>query len=183
MGTKGRDVCLWLFFTLIVACLLFSGIARIVIFAVALLMAMGILYYYTWYLPGAIKRSRNMGLSMIVLIPLNALLARLLLQLDGERMSFRGAYEVHIKNGEKYALGDYLKLFTSDLETARRTLPGSVFIWETSAPLPLFVRRLVRQGSADGSAFLKNGGWPVPRFPFTELELKKGRVKHGAIIA
>jgi hypothetical protein len=183
MGTKGRDICLWLFFTLIMACLLINGIARIFIFAVALLMAMGIMYYYTRYLPGAIKRSRNMGLSMIVLLPLNALLARLLLQLDGERLSFRGAYEVHIKKGKKPALGDYLKLFTSDLEIVRRACPGSVFIWETSAPLPLFVRRLVRQGSADGSAFLKNGGWPVPRFPFTELELKKGRVKHGAIIS
>ncbi len=144
MGTKGRDSCLWLFFTLIVACLLFNGLARIVIFAVALLMALGILYYYTRYLPGATKRSRNMGLNMIVLLPLNALLARLLLQLDGARMSFRGAYEVHIKKGEKHTLDDYLKLFTSDLEIVRRTFPGSVFMWETSAPLPLLVRRLVR---------------------------------------
>jgi hypothetical protein len=183
MGTKGRNSCLWLFFILIMACLLINGIARIFIFAVALLMAMGIMYYYTRYLPGAIKRSRNMGLSMIVLLPLNALLARLLLQLDGERLSFRGAYEVHIKKGEKHALGDYLKLFTSDLEIVRKTCPGSVFLWESSAPLPLFVRRLIGKGSIDGSAFLKNGEWPVPRFPFTELELKKGRVKHGAIIS
>jgi hypothetical protein len=183
MGTKGRDICLWLFFALIMACLLANGAIRIPIFAMALLMALGILHYYTRYLPNAIKSSRNMGLNMIVLLPLNTFLARALLQLDGERISFCGAYEVHIRKGEKHALGDYLRLFTLDLEIARMASPGSVFVWETSAPLPLFVRRLVRQGSADGSAFLKRGGWPLPKFPFTETDLQSGRVKHGAIIA
>ena len=183
MGTKGRDICLWMFFTLIMSCLLTNGIARTVIFALALLMAMGILYYYTWYLSSAVRRSRDLGLRLAILLPVNAFWAKLLLRLAMERMNFRGAYEVHIKKGGKYALCDYLSLFTSDLEIARRTFPGSVFMWETSAPLPLFVRRLVRQGSVNGSAFLKSGGWPVPRFPFTELDLKKGRVKRGAIIA
>jgi hypothetical protein len=183
MGTKGRDICLWLFFTLIIACLAINGLARTVIFTVDLMVATGILYYYTRYLPGAIKRSRNMGLTMVALLPLNTLLARLLLKLDGERMRFRGAYEVHIKKGERHVLGAYLKLLASDLQIVRKSCPGSVLIWETPAPLPLFVRRLIRQGSADGSAFLKNGKWPMPSFPFTGMELKKGRVKRGAIVA
>ena len=124
--------------------------------------------------------AESLGLRLAVLLPVNARWAGMLLRLDGEKMDFREAYEVHLGK-ERHALGGYLKLFTSDLEIAQRTFPGAVFMWETSAPLPLFVRRLVRQGSADGSAFLKNGGWRAPRFPFTGTDLKKGRVKHGAI--
>jgi hypothetical protein len=149
----------------------------------ALLTAVGVLYYYVWHLPGAIRRSRELGLRLVVLLPINASWAKLLLRMDGERMGFHGAYEVHIRKGGQNFLGDYLKLFTSDLGVARRVFPGALFMWESSIPLPLLVRRLVRQGSADGSAFLKNGGWPVPGFPFTETDLKRGRVKHGAIIA
>jgi hypothetical protein len=183
MGTKGRDALLWMFFTLIAACLLTGGIVRVVIFAAALLTAVCILYYYAWYLPFAVRRSRELGLRLAVLLPVNTFWAKLLLQIDRQRMNFHSAYEVHIGKGGQHALGDYLKLFTSDLEIARKAFPGAVFMWEASAPLPLFVRRLVRQGSVDGSAFIKSGGWPMPRFPFTETDLKSSRVKHGAIIA
>jgi hypothetical protein len=98
-------------------------------------------------------------------------------------MTCRTAYEVHIKQGSPTTLGVYLSQLAADLEIARQCFPGAIFMWETSAPLPLFVRRLIRHGSGRGSAFLKSGGWRVPSFPFTETELKKGRVKHGAIIA
>jgi hypothetical protein len=181
MGTKGRDVCLWLFFLLVL--IAFARGVAVYATPLAMFCLAFYLYYNLLYLPGAIKRSRKMGLNMAVLLPLNTLWARMLLWLDGDRMNFRGAYEVHIRQGEKHALGEYLKYFTSDLEIAQRTFPGAVFMWETSAPLPLFVRRLIRQGSIDGSAFLKSSGWPVPRFPFTGTDMKKGRVKHGAIIA
>ncbi len=182
MGTKGRDTCLWLFFALMFTMPL-HGRAKVVIFAVLLLLALSFLYHCVWYLPGAVRKSREMGLRMVVLLPVNPGWVRVLLRLDGERMRrFRGAYEVHIKS-DKQNLGDFLQALASDLDIAAKTFPGTLFMWETSAPLPLFVRRLVRQGSADGSAFLKNGGWPLPGFPFTVRHLKKGRAKHGAIIA
>ncbi len=181
MGTKGRDACLWLFFFLTPVTFI-KGMGREAAIMAMICLA-PYLYYQLLYLPGAARRSREMGLKMTVLLPLNVSWARLLFWLDGERMDFHGAYEVHLNKGEKYALGDYLKLFTSDLEIARRTFPGAAFMWETSAPLPLFVRRLVRQGSTDGSAFLKKGRWRAPGFPFTGTDLKRGRVRHGAIVS
>ena len=167
MGTKGRDACLWLYFMLALVFIFAGTSGRRIVLLLMLGNAACLLHYWRWYLPIAARNSGEMGLKIAVLLPLNGRWAGLLLRLDQERMDFHGAYEVHIKKGERHALGEYLKYCASDLEIAQRRFPGAVFMWETSAPLPLFVRRLVRQGSADGSAFLKNGGWPVPRFPFT----------------
>ena len=82
----------------------------------------------------------------------------------------------------KQGAGGYSKRFGSDLGIAAKTFPGALFLWETSAPLPLAIRRMIRQGSS-GTAFLKQGGWPVTRFPGTGRDMKRGRVRHGAIIA
>jgi hypothetical protein len=179
MGTKGRDICLW-FMCFLTLVSFVKGIGREAVLLAMFCLAL-YLYYNLLYLPSAVRRSREIGLKMTILLPLNGRWARLLFWLNRERMDFHGAYEVHIKNGEKYVLIEYLRYFTSDLEIARRTFPGAVFMWESSTPLPLLVRRLVRQGSTDGSAFLKNGGWRVPRFLFTGMDLKRGRVRHGAI--
>lgn len=158
------------------------GLARTVIFAVLLLLAFSFLYHCAWYLPGAVRRSRKLGLRMVVLLPVNPCWVRVLLRLDGERMRyFRGAYEVHIKSG-KQNLGDFLQALSSDLGIAAKTFPGALFLWETSAPLPLAIRRMIRQGSS-GTAFLKQGGWPVTRFPCTGRDMRKSHMRHGAIIA
>jgi hypothetical protein len=180
MGTKGRDVGLWAFFVLVVVSMFVRGVVWRAVFMAMFCLAALFTYYCCWYLPGAVRRSRCMGLEMTVLLPLNALWARLLLG-KNIRAGYKEAFEVHLI-GQKHVLGDYLKLFTDDLELARKTFPGAVFMWESSVPLPLFVRKLIRQGSRDGSAFLQEGGWPVLSFPFTERDLRKGRVKRGAII-
>jgi hypothetical protein len=181
MGTKGRDACLWLFFALIFSIPL-HGLAKAVIAVVLLLLALSFLYHCAWYLPGAVRKSRELGLRMVVLLPVNPFWARMLLRLDRESLdSFRGAYEVHLKSG-KQDLGDFLQALASDLGIAAKTFPGALFLWETSAPLPLAIRRMIRQGSSR-TAFLKQGGWPVRRFPGTGRDMRKGRVRHGAIIA
>jgi hypothetical protein len=182
MGTKGRDICLWLYFALVFSSILASGTARTAIFAAVLLPAASFVYYCAWYHPKALRKSKELGMNAVVLLPMNTFWAKLLLYLDGERMEcFSGAYEVHIK-GCKQNMGDYLKKLSSDLDVAANTFPGALFMWETSAPLPLMIRRMIRQGSS-GTAFLKKGKWPVPGFPFTGRHLKKGHVKHGAIIS
>ena len=181
MGTKGRDACLWLFFSLAFACVLAKGPARYVVLTAMLCAAALILRYYSWYLPRNISKGRDIGLIMVVLLPVAPSWARILLRLDGERMEyFSDAYEVHIRSG-KQSLGGYLQKLASDLEIVAVSFPGALFMWETSAPLPLSIRRMIRQGSP-GTAFLKKGGWPIPRFPLTERDLKQGRVKHGAIL-
>jgi hypothetical protein len=180
MGTKGRDALLWLFFALMLASILIHTVAK-TFFVAALPEAAFFLHYCAREHPKAVRKSRNMGMRMVVLLPVQAFWARLLLHLDGERMGrFCVAYEVHIKS-EKRNLGEHLQILASDLEIAARMFPGALFIWETSAPLPLSIRRMIRQGSP-GAAFLKRGRWPVPRIPFTGRDLSEGHVKHGAII-
>ena len=150
MGTKGRDACLWMFFLLAPVSVFIRGAAWRAVLVAMLCLAALFLYYCCWYSPGAVRRSRIMGLNMTVLLPLNIFWARLLLG-KNMRAGFKQAYEVHIL-GPGGELGDFLRLFTADLELAQKTFPGAVFLWESSAPLPLFVRRLIRQGSVSGSA-------------------------------
>ena len=181
MGTKGRDACLWIFFALFPISVFLRGAVWYAALGVMVCLALSFLYYCRRYLPGAAGMSRGLGLNITVLLPLNPLWARLLIGRN-IRGGFGRAFEVHVR-GEKRELGQYLQLFTADLESARNSFPGAIFLWESSTPLPLLVRRLIRRGSLDGSAFLQDGGWPVPRFPFTERDLQKGRVKRGAIIS
>ncbi len=181
MGTKGRDACLWMFFALFLIPVFLRGAAWYAALTMLICLALSFLYYCCWYLPGAVSMSRGLGLNIAVLLPLNPLWARLLIGRNIQ-VGFGRAFEVHV-GSEKRELGQYLQLFTADLESAQNRFPGAIFLWESSTPLPLLVRRLVRQGSLDGSAFLKDGGWLVPRFPFTERELQKGRVKRGAIVS
>lgn len=180
MGTKGRDACLWAFFLLFLSSVFLRGAAHYAALIGMLCLTAMYMDYCIRYLPGARRMSRGMGLRIAVLLPLHTVWARLLFR-RGLKAGFTGAYEVHL-SGERHALGDYLKLFASDLEIAQRTFPGTVFMWESSAPLPLFVRRLIRQNSIEGKAFLEDGGWWVPSFPFTERDLRKGRLRRGAII-
>jgi ABC-type polysaccharide transport system permease subunit len=170
-----------MFFLLAPVSALIRGAAWRAVLMAMLCLAALFLYYCCWYSPGAVRRSRIMGLNMTVLLPLNIFWARLLLG-KNMRAGFKKAYEVHIF-GQGRELSDFMRLFTVDIELAQKTFPGAVFLWESTAPLPLLVRRLIRQGSVKGSAFLKDGGWPVPRFPLTERDLQKGRIKRGAIIA
>jgi hypothetical protein len=181
MGTKGRDACLWMFFALFLITFFLRGAARYAALILMIFLALSFLYYCCWYLPSAVRMSRDLGLNIAVLLPLNPLWARLLIGRNIQG-GFGRAFEVHVRS-EKRELGQYLQLFTADLGRAQNRFPGAIFLWESSTPLPLFVRRLIRLGSLDGSAFLKDGGWPVPRFPFTERELQKGRVKRGAIVS
>jgi hypothetical protein len=170
-----------MFFALFLISVFLRGAAWYAVFGVMICLALSFLYYCCWYVPAAVSTSRGLGLNITVLLPLNPLWARLLIERNIQG-GFSKAFEVHVKS-EKRELGQYLQLFTADLERAQNGFPGAIFLWESSTPLPLLVRRLIRQGSLDGSAFLEDGGWLVPRFPFTERELKKGRVRRGAIVS
>ena len=181
MGTKGRDACLWLFFMAFLAVVTAKGEARPAFLAVMIGLALLYLYYCAWYQPRAQRKCKGMGMEITLLLPVNICWSRLLLG-SSLKTGFSKAFEVHVAEG-RLSLGEFLRTLAHDLAIARRTFPGAAFMWETSAPLPAFVRRLIRGGSVNGTAFLKNGGWPLPpRFPLTARNLKKGRVSHGAII-
>jgi hypothetical protein len=171
-----------MFFALFLISVFLRGAAWYAALGVMICLALAFLHYCCWYVPTAVSTSRSLGLNITVLLPLNPLWARALIGRNTRTGGFGRAFEVHV-GSEKRELGQYLQLFTADLERARNSFPGAIFLWESSTPLPLLVRRLIRQGSLDGSAFLKDGGWLVPGFPFTERDLQKGRVKRGAIVS
>lgn len=180
MGSKGKDLCLWLFTGVFVLSLIAGPDLRFL--ALLSIFALYIGYHYLVYVPRAVGESGKIGLETVVLLPVCRPWVRFLLALSGRKIpySFQRAFEVHVA-GAKSGLSNYLEDVASDLRMVQSKFPGTLFLWETSAPLPSMIRKLVRGGKRDGTAFLDSKGWPIPRFPFTELDLEKGRIRRGAI--
>lgn len=185
MGVTGRNT---LFAAFIASSVLFMT-GKALDFPVALFFAAsvatgaGVLYYYAYYCL-AKKRSKKIGLTNVILLPVNPYWAKLVLWLAGRKLSKTNlrAFEVHLEIPAGTGLADYLKAMRRDLSLAQTTLPDSLFFWETSAPIPSDIRKLLRQREAEGTAFWEEKRWPLPRFAFMERELKRGQVRRGAIL-
>ena len=186
MGVKGRDLALYVFFlssAAVVAGGLMGSSATYPLSFVALFTGAAALYYF-YYLAEARKFSRRLGLKCVVLLPLNCGWARLLLFAAGKKIRgrIRRAFEIHVEAPPGSTLSEFLKTLDADLNLAKDELPGALFMWETSAPVPASIRSLIREKSREGNAFWEKGGWPVPRFPLTGRDLEKSRVRRGAIL-
>ncbi|AEG14443.1 hypothetical protein Desku_0843 [Desulfofundulus kuznetsovii DSM 6115] len=185
MGVKGRDLLLYVFF--ISAFVFIAGrLAGLPVeFFSWVSMVSGVVALgYLPYIQKARRMSREVGLDCVVLLPLYYSWAELLIRSAGKKISGRGrrAFEVHVEVPGNLTLNEFLKKLDRDLNLARSKLPGSLFIWETSAPLPASIRKLIRTAEEQGSAFWEKGGWPLPRFPFTGRNIKKNRLRRGAIL-
>ena len=121
------------------------------------------LYYCCWYSPGSCQEKQDHGIEHDCPASPKYLLGKAAARKEHKGGGFKKAYEVHIF-GQGGEFCDFLRLFTADLELAQKAFPGAVFLWESSAPLPLLVRMLIRQGSVNGSAFLKMGVGRCPGF-------------------
>ncbi|RDV81189.1 hypothetical protein [Ammonifex thiophilus] len=174
MGAKGRDLLLWLFFLLAPLAPFFKAL----VLPLALL-ALGYFSFFP-YLARAGKKSRELGLKWVVLLPLHPWWARLLLFLSGKKLrwEWEKAFEVHVEAPPGVLPWEFLKGLSSDLELAARKFPGCLFLWESHVPIPAFVRRLIR----GGWGFWEEGRWFVPRFPLTARETKGRKVKRGAVV-
>lgn len=184
MGTKGRDIFLYLFFlnAFVTVAGKRLGFPATPFFFVVLITGIAALLYIP-YLSWARKWSRNLGLKHVVLLPITCRQAELLILLAGEKIKgkARRAFEVHVES-PKLGLPEFLKVLSEDLALVREKLPGSLFIWETSAPIPSFVRSLVKEKRKKGEAFWIKGRWVVPHFPLTARDIKKDRVRIGAVL-
>jgi len=184
-GTKTKDLVLWVLFPS-AALAIFLPRAAIVPFSVLAIACGG---YFWWhhlvYVPAARKKSAALRLAYTVLLPVPLWWAKILLRASGGRLDTSGvarAYEVHVEIPHGLGLADFCYLLGLDLALANRLFPGCLFLWETAAPLPAPFRALVRREAARGRAFWAKGGWRVPRFPLTGLDLKKGTVRRGAVV-
>lgn len=180
MGTKGRDLLLLFMMILLVATMVTSiaGLRIEMLFWLAVIVSMGLLWHYLYEVPQARKQSVAMGLEVVILLPLNYYWARLLVsRLKPKKMP---AYEIHIQNAPN-TLYDFTNVLDNELALVKSKLSG-LFLWETTAPVPSSFRQLIRGHAQAGRAFWEKGGWPIPRMPFVGRELKKGQVRKGAII-
>lgn len=184
MGTKGRDASLYLFFLSAFLSVLArkSSFLQALFFLIMLMtgvIALSFIPYQRW----CRKWSRSLGLKHVVLLPIPCVQAKALIFLSGEKIkgSPRRAFEVHVEV-KGMGLAEFLKGLSRDLALVQKKLPGSLFIWETTAPIPAFVRSLIKEKRLKGEAFWKEGRWVVPRFPFTARDMKKGKIRIGAVL-
>jgi len=175
MGAKGRDITFWLLVLFSAGAALFTSKP---LFLAAFVSACALAAYRRYTLR-AIKHSRAMGLRTVVLLPLWPGFAAVYRLMAGGRISgkWRQAYEIHIKGASPK---DFLKQLEADLVLINSTMAG-LFFWETSAPVPAVIRRLIREKTRQGKAFWVKGAWPAPRAPGTGREIVKKHVRHGAI--
>lgn len=178
MGTFGRDLAFWLF------ALDLAGVAATkskTLYWAAVLLALLFFAHFFLEIPLAVRKSRRMGLRVTVLVPLCPALVRLQLFLSGRRIvgNWRRAYEIHAEGAAGKELAGAL---ARDLDLIRRTTKG-LFIWETAAPVPWEVRRLIRELEGEGKAFWVKGARPLPKaLLHGPPERVRAHLRHGAIV-
>lgn len=152
---------------------MFKGIA---LFWAALLVALLLTVVYPIWTLRAIKVSRDMGLKAVVLLPIHNPFKALYSLLAGGNIESKRlkAYEIHL-------MGRDLSQLRDDLNYIRTNMDG-LFFWETSAPVPSGIRRLIRYLEKNKKAFWLKGPWPLPRMPFSAMDMDKKRVRRGAIL-
>lgn len=190
VGTKGRDLHLWLTAIASVAggaawlqgaCL--PGRALLLLSAVAFCC----FWVIQWIdIPRARRWSRALGLKHVVVVPVSPRWVSILLALARRRLPCsRRAYEVHISAASAagtVTTGEHLKTLEEDLITLKDILPGCLLLWETSAPIPSSIRRIIRSLQRQGCAIWERGRWPVPGFPLMPSKLDYRHVRRGALI-
>lgn len=175
MGTKSRDAFFWLMLLALTGAIFTKSK---LLFGAALLFAAG-LVYFSFYVSAAKKRSREMGLKFVVLLPVSRFYAKLLLKISKAELfgKWDEAYEIHlIVEGE-----DYYNSVNDDLNWLKNNVPA-LYIWETSAPIPSSIRAFIRKNRPLKKAVWKKGAWmPLPPAPSTGREIIKKNITHGAI--
>mgnify|MGYP007130803544 CR=1 FL=1 len=166
----------WLF-----VCFILSAVftKNKVVYGVALIFALAIGYYYLIYLPLAIRKSKALGLRVIVLLPIWTMFSKVLIKTSKNNLigNWDKAFEIHILETT-----EYFQEVDRDLQQIKGMLPG-LFFWETSAPVPSRIRRLIKDKEKEGQAYWVKGKWTlIPRTPFTARELNMKRVRHGGLI-
>ena len=186
MGTKGRDVALYGYFgsfmMLLTIKLLRAGKGFELLFLLIMFFSLiGIINFFFFYLPRAMKKSKEAGFKWLVFLPLYPWWANLLLWLAGKKIRAKNkAYEIHLETDKTNSLNEFLKLMDSDLRLMLKNYQQALVLWETHVPLPHVIRKAIKAEEAKGNAFWESGSWPIPKPPLTYLKLNKKRARFGA---
>jgi len=189
MGTKGRDLALYLYFGsfLIIAYLVITEKSKSYINLFVLILSLSclyIVYYYAFYLPKAVKESRFEGFNSLILLPMYNWWVKTLLMAMGNNINITNqkAFELHLEVPNEVGLQDFLMLFEEDLKLLLAKKQGALILWETHVPIPQRVRSMLRMEIKNGNAFWQKKRWPIPRPPFTYTNLNKQKARSGAAI-
>ncbi|OPY63681.1 MAG: hypothetical protein A4E56_00404 [Pelotomaculum sp. PtaU1.Bin065] len=186
MGTRGRDLALWLFFIAATAYVTgwFCGRPVLTIFYLTLTAGVISLGYYPYELHARIK-SRKGGFKHVVLLEMWPWWAKWLIRNSGCKVNknISKSFEVHILTPKGIEMTEFIRYLDRDLKLAEKKYPNAIFLWETTAPLPSYFRTQVRKKSKTGEGFWLAGGWPLPRFPLVNGKSNKnGKLRRGFII-
>lgn len=125
-----------------------------------------IIWYHLRYIPRLREASLGAGYRLLVPVPVNSVMARLLLPFSGLKLEtgrIRRAFELHVVAGKGLGLAEFTRLLASDLASLAAALePGTLILWETRAPVPSFFRRYIREKEAGGEAAWKKCGRKAP---------------------
>ncbi len=184
LGTKGLSCCLWLFFLNVAVVFFHPTVSPMV-----LLLAVLILKHWLRDVPQARKESKEKGLEAVVLLPVNSYFAHFLTRTSRSTIKAGKekfpAYEIHViipDALQKAGVWTVIKTIQKDLFLMRKTTSG-LFLWDTTMSIPKKTQQEIGKAIRNGAAFWENGGYKVPRFPGTQMELKshKNKRTHGAI--
>lgn len=125
-----------------------------------------IFWYHCRYIPRLREASLKGSYRLLVPVPVNPAVARLLLlfsRLKLETGKVRRAFELHVVAGKGLGLAGFTRLLASDLASLAAALePGTLILWETRVPVPSPLRRYIREKEAAGEAVWKKGRRKVP---------------------
>lgn len=179
MGALGRDLMFWLFLGSAFLSLFWQSTVPVIASVVFTLL------FFCHFLverPGAIRESRSKGLKIVTLVPLSPPIARLHLALSGRGIAGKWvrAYEIHVPD---YTGPEYVRSLARDLTLIERTFPRpAIYFWETPAPVPSTIRRLIRDKEKEGKAYWIRGASPLPKTFTCGFREGQKHVRRGAIL-
>ncbi|MEG6617496.1 hypothetical protein V6C27_13870 [Peptococcaceae bacterium 1198_IL3148] len=190
MGTKGRDVVIWLMMGIfaplaIITLLLGNKSLGISLYTCYLLTIIPILWFYLVEVPNSKKISQDLELDFIILMPVNVSWVKLFTR-KFTKYPIKKAYEIHLKTNVHQNLSTYFENLDDDLLKILNNvnMQDTLVIWETPSPVPSRFRKLIKEKRLLNQAIYEKGGWGIPYPPFVNHYLKKykNRVYHGAYL-
>lgn len=167
IGTKGRDIVLWLFFMFS-----FFGIFSSYMLYPMILCALLLAKFYFY------ERKKIIEYRQVVLMPISPILGRLLIKKYKLQEEWSKAYEVHILFDKK-SVREQRNSIVSDIKEISKQ-PG-LYIWETHVGIPMPVKMIIKNLERSGAGFFKEGVF-LPRPPFVYIKRKSNKLCHGAAI-
>lgn len=172
IGTKGRDIAVWVFYML-------SGFGILTPWTTYILLPAGLVMAVIFYFY-IVERPRAIRYRQVILLPIHPFIARALLWKKPLRGNWIRAYEIHIMFNTE-PIRQQKNNIVSDLQDIIETRPG-LYFWETHVAVPMPVRNVVKELERQGAGFFREGALLLrPPFVYTKRRYNKP-LRHGAAI-